>query len=284
MIFAIDTAGSILWEHETEPVTNQKFEPYEYAIRDHEGGWIVSQPRGHRPEQFSESTWTEISRIKKLDSDFNELWSIDIDVIGPAFYKGISALSIFQDNIFVSGSNLTKPSDTDASPSTSFLTKINLEGKVQWERYDSLYINTNPNEFNLLINNKHIILPSGSIMMCGTLQTYSGKYYGFLMKLDKDGCLEPGCHITSSVTDVVDVAGITIYPNPARNEITIDWEDGKLMSQKFILLDQYGKQHVNLYITNGAKIDVSFLNSGVYYYSISNERNTNSLKKLMVIK
>ncbi|MCB9328318.1 MAG: T9SS type A sorting domain-containing protein [Lewinellaceae bacterium] len=283
MIYAIDTSGTVIWEHEDEPIGNQQYEPYEYVIRDDEGGWVVSQPKIHRPVKNSESTWSEQSRIRKLDDDFNVVWSLNLEnYLGYDLYKNITAISTLESSdIIISGNTPTAVFPGVDGLSVSELAKINSGGNLKWMRYDTLFYGLDKSV--LIENNKHIILPSGSIMLCGTITTNSGEYYGFIEKLDKDGCLKPGCRDTLPTEDLPDGKEVLLYPNPATHEISIR---GKLDSgSELMIYDRLGRLYLAQEAFDGMKIDVSSWPSGMYFYSliIDNEKSQ-IIGKIIIVK
>ena len=283
MIYAIDTSGMVIWEHEDEPIGNQQYEPYEYVIRDDEGGWVVSQPKIHRPVKNSESTWSEQSRIRKLDDDFNVVWSLNLEnYLGYDLYKNITAISTLESSdIIISGNTPTAVFPGVDGLSVSELAKINSGGNLKWMRYDTLFYGLDKSV--LIENNKHIILPSGSIMLCGTITTNSGEYYGFIEKLDKDGCLKPGCRDTLPTEDLPDGKEVLLYPNPATHEISIR---GKLDSgSELMIYDRLGRLYLAQEAFDGMKIDVSSWPSGMYAYKVVKRSNGERIEgKLVIIK
>ncbi|MCB0692434.1 MAG: T9SS type A sorting domain-containing protein, partial [Saprospiraceae bacterium] len=267
MIYAIDTSGTVIWEHEDEPIGNQQYEPYEYVIRDDEGGWVVSQPKIHRPVKNSESTWSEQSRIRKLDDDFNVVWSLNLEnYLGYDLYKNITAISTLESSdIIISGNTPTAVFPGVDGLSVSELAKINSGGNLKWMRYDTLFYGLDKSV--LIENNKHIILPSGSIMLCGTITTNSGEYYGFIEKLDKDGCLMPGCRDTSSTEDLSDSKEVQLYPNPATHEIQISGSIADIARLR--IYDQLGRSYADVMLDGDRRLNVSSWPDGVYIYSIT---------------
>ena len=283
MIYAIDTSGTVIWEHEDEPIGNQQYEPYEYVIRDDEGGWVVSQPKIHRPVKNSESTWSEQSRIRKLDDDFNVVWSLNLEnYLGYDLYKNITAISTLESSdIIISGNTPTAVFPGVDGLSVSELAKINSGGNLKWMRYDTLFYGLDKSV--LIENNKHIILPSGSIMLCGTITTNSGEYYGFIEKLDKDGCLMPGCRDTSSTEDLSDSKEVQLYPNPATHEIQISGSIADIARLR--IYDQLGRSYADVMLDGDRRLNVSSWPDGVYIYSITPREGGEKIEgKLIIIK
>ena len=274
MIYAIDTSGMVIWEHEDEPIGNQQYEPYEYVVRDDDGGWIVSQPKIHRPVKNDEATWSEIGRIRKLNSEFKEIWSKDLD----SFKKeellntqSISTITADENNIIISGNTLTVPfGQIEEAVTVNRTCKFDKNGTQIWLRNDSLFYDPS-GSYASLITNKHIILPSGSIIEVGTLEILSGSesgYYGFIEKLDKDGCLMPGCRDTSSSEDLPDSEEVQLYPNPASETVVIHWNEDYGKNASLYFYDFSGRLILSQLVSINEVISVSSLYEGPYFYKL----------------
>lgn len=76
--------------------------------------------------------------------------------------------------------------------------------------------------------------------------------------------------------------GITIYPNPATDQLFIETGDDSEYLQ-LALIDQLGKTALNTVIKNEEKIDISFLPSGIYSVLLKNNQQILISKKLIVV-
>lgn len=64
---------------------------------------------------------------------------------------------------------------------------------------------------------------------------------------------------------------VSIYPNPIRNQAVITVNNRALLGTKAIIVDLQGKQHKSFVLQNEVeKIDLSQLNSGLYFLQLSN--------------
>ncbi len=75
---------------------------------------------------------------------------------------------------------------------------------------------------------------------------------------------------------------ITIYPNPSNGIITIKTGSDQFEKIKIILFDSFGK--IVLQVNNIKTIDLSALESGIYYMNIVSEKNGTINKKISLIK
>jgi len=76
-------------------------------------------------------------------------------------------------------------------------------------------------------------------------------------------------------------AAITLYPNPSNLKVYFK-ENTSMNFNSIEILDSLGKKVENVAITNERFIDVSRLNSGVYFVTFKNEEVTISVQKLVV--
>jgi len=106
------------------------------------------------------------------------------------------------------------------------MVKVSPQGDSLWGRIDTAYWNSEYGSYNEL--RSAIELPSGSIIACGetrTLDTLLGlKSWGWLLKVDKNGCLTMLDCATSGTAPVPSlVSGLNVFPNPARDAVTFTY-------------------------------------------------------------
>ncbi|MEZ5050226.1 MAG: hypothetical protein R2766_11315 [Saprospiraceae bacterium] len=69
-------------------------------VRDDDGGCGSSHKLKIHGPKNSESTWSEQSRIRKLDGGFNVVWSLNLEnYLGYDLYKNITAISTLEKRI-----------------------------------------------------------------------------------------------------------------------------------------------------------------------------------------
>ncbi len=110
------------------------------------------------------------------------------------------------------------------------LQKINEDGDSIWLR---TYSYVNDTSLNFVDHRLKSIIhsPDGGYIMYGhILHTprpgidTANQYPGWLLKVDKYGCLVPGCQDTTDTTSAVDIledTGIMLYPNPVSDRLYI---------------------------------------------------------------
>ncbi|PHI21379.1 hypothetical protein CEQ90_02995 [Lewinellaceae bacterium SD302] len=105
------------------------------------------------------------------------------------------------------------------------IAKVSDAGDLLWSRTDTLLYDENGYADHFL--GGVVVLPSGSIIACGQVNNAfpaPGKSYGWLIKVDKDGCIEPGCNPTSSSMRLLDGADFDVFPNPVQHQLNVTGE------------------------------------------------------------
>jgi hypothetical protein len=113
------------------------------------------------------------------------------------------------------------------------------------------------------------ILPSGSIVIAGNLENYIHGFFGFVYKVNPDGCVDwshCGSFVTSS-TEPSEEIKTTTFPNPASSSITISIEGLYKNGMEYDVYDILGRK-VKTQVANpfGTEIGVHDISSGMYKY------------------
>lgn len=148
---------------------------------------------------------------------------------------------------------------------------------IWWQSYD---INDRESFYDKVEITGMDILPSGSIFLCGNLEEFSDGFNSinrpFIMKLDKHGCLEPGCRTDVSTDDetLVDPLGI-LYPNPGKDSFTFQSQNNgsiKIFNTSGKLLNE------EIIISGSNSIDCSSYSSGLYIIQFDDGNSVNTYK------
>ena len=129
------------------------------------------------------------------------------------------------------------------------------------------------------------VLPDGSIVLCGNLAELEFTTFQpvrerpFILKLDADGCLDPGCREGVNVNSILIKNFYDISPNPSngRFEIQGKYEDLQL-------LDAYGNKiyHSSTLNGNATVVEVPSFSTGIYYFNVT-KRGDSETKKIILI-
>ncbi len=119
----------------------------------------------------------------------------------------------------------------------------------------------------------------GSLICVGEVGDTDGEwnnsYYSWVVKLDSNGCFTPGCMSDDTIREVTVVkteeivinltANVAVFPNPATDHINVVFpEDYKPV--RCNIFDIMGREmSININIKDYEQIDVSGLNSGLFF-------------------
>ena len=160
------------------------------------------------------------------------------------------------------------------------LGKMNEDGDTMWwSTYD---INDRESLWDKVIVTGMDIMPSGSILICGNMTEFENEFAStirpFIMKLDKNGCLEPDCRpIVNTVENKLDQIDISVTPNPGTDQVTISTSLHGDVHITDITGRTIWKQNIN---TSDTTIDTHNWNNGIYLITLLNKERSISQKWL----
>jgi len=267
-IYRIDTMGIMgnVWEGEQEYIDNSTGSPV-HIYSDGNGNWVHE---GSYVDVLSDEIRVQQPEVLKRDEDFNVMWST-------RFGLPTSNRNNFQDLVhtpdggWVAAGQYWEEVPQSIPPvalQSGWLAKVSAEGDSLWSRTDTVYNNANGAEVLHYLSGV-VALPSGSIIACGHLNRYQpepAKSMGWIVKVDKDGCIEPGCNpILDAVNFTPLFEKIEVYPNPTSDVIQIssfDRYDWKLADNNGRLVKRGSS------LTENSRIDLTDLPTGIYFLQL----------------
>jgi len=281
-IFAVDSLGILKWEWQSE-------EGYG-LISDIEklenGDWLFLQKRNVYPAPDSILAYNQLVRC---DSNFNLIWE---QRLSPTLWTHAYTNEllptpdghwIVSENTALTGPDFTW---TGAEGKAGCLTKVTSEGEILWQVCDSIHWNV-PAAVSDEFVGGHVVLPSGSSILIGRSNRWQPsppRSFGWMFKVDENGCMvESAC--TTDVVEVVPEGNrMQIYPNPARDELTLVFPV-EIKAVHLQLFNSLGKLAYNAAIEEGTEkkvLDISHLAPGFYGIRITDEKGILFTEKLMV--
>lgn len=215
--------------------------------------------------------------VQKLDYSYSKvIWEIpygskeDIHNI----YNGFYAIKKTPDGNFLSSGNYLI---SDLRALHIIHMKYSPDGEIIWTRQDTI---SSSDDFDPHYLRSTIVLPSGSIYSVGNYQSprNSGNK-GFIMKIDKNGCIEEDCSGRLLFTHTEDTkleSEASIYPNPVRDVCNISTD---LTDYHLELYNSFGgiiKRYRN--VSSDYSLQTDDLASGIYYVRISKGKQFKILK------
>jgi len=103
----------------------------------------------------------------------------------------------------------------------------------------------------------------------------------WLLKLDSNGCLEPGC-LEVGINEAEPELGITIYPNPTQDRLFIKMEASQKKPLNFSLYNLQGKLIIQeSLVAEYESFDLSNLSTGVYLVHIIDNNGKKVSRKIV---
>lgn len=264
----VDTLGNILWEWESAPVTigTGSLEGLGRVYPTSDGNWITIGAENVIETVLGEPTLLNRGEIVKRDADFNILWHTPFGKKTNTMNRFIGVVQTPNQGWVAVGtySNILNM-DTGEGYHTGMIAKVNADGDSLWSRIDTIFTPAWGSKPKL---SSVVALPSGSIIACGQVDRYNpepAKSFGWIVKVDKDGCIEPGCQLVGNTEIFPNIGGFGVFPNPVADKITIKGE-GKF---DVVVYEISGKQYLDAQDVNQeTTLDLRSLAKGIYFLQI----------------
>ncbi|MGB3078017.1 MAG: T9SS type A sorting domain-containing protein [Saprospiraceae bacterium] len=267
----IDTSGSIIRDWKEE-VTNH--EGWAGTLLKYNDDYIYTTNTIGQETNFGPVVGGEIVR---RDSSFNIVWRKQYGVPDSQF-TGLGDMVLSRDgHLLVTGQNV----DSSMNFNAARIMKICLDGSVQCEIRDTGIALPNGQSLNLMEG--IVESESGSIYAVGYTYKNANFYEGLLLKINKDGCIDTIC-TTTAIEDQIHLEEdkVLLYPNPTRDELTIQFSD-EIPKNTFVrIYDTYGRELKSSHLYESKNIlDLSGLPNGVYMLQISDEKHLIATRKFI---
>jgi len=127
----------------------------------------------------------------------------------------------------------------------------------------------------------------GGFTICGSIQgpAIPGSWDAWLMRVDKDGCIDEFCTpvgIKEETPSPLGRAGVGLYPNPATDVVTI--ESNEAINKIEIINSQWQiMETINCNAIFNYQLSIFNYSSGLYFVKI-NALNSTTYKRLIITK
>jgi len=272
-IYAIDSLGNIKWNwYGPDDQEGAVYGLHKTA----DGGWIYLTPT-NEPNPVPDPVETYVSHIKivRRDSVFNLLWERTLSPVS-SYWNSAGDLEATPDGNWVATGwwKLDSIQSNGNSVFKACLYKISDQG-------DSLWCTClNPEEaINGLVDpGGVVVLPSGSTVWACRYDKYipsPAKTYGWLIKVDNDGCVDTLCELSSILNPPpVALSKAFVYPNPATTEINIASDLPFENYSVWSVFDAFGRTMRSGNTDTQArsiKVDLAGLAAGVYFWEVKGQ-------------
>lgn len=125
----------------------------------------------------------------------------------------------------------------------AWIVKFSDDGQIIWNRNYKMESDTNGYQYEIRDMAEDA---EGNLIAVGEridlVRQGFNTQQGLLMKLDKYGCLTPGCHLVSTKDEPKEIITIKIYPNPATDFITFYFDENiKLKVNQYCIRNMSGQ-------------------------------------------
>lgn len=224
----IDSSGNTIWTYQSP--SNEQIHGVNDLIPSKDKGLIIASAWGYEKLNSAGTfaTYLHDGYVYKLDSAQNFLW-------GTRFRSPIYDATSFQKVIELEDSSLVAFGSYSRWHSNlgdfiehGRIFKLSPQGDSIWSR-DYEYLNTGGASHKIYDAER---TPDGGFLICGEavgVDTIPSNpvifQQGWLIKLDEEGCLVPGCHITTGVLPIAERASISLslYPNPTVDYLNVHY-------------------------------------------------------------
>lgn len=277
------------WSPSTIPINNGLGQA-KNVIRNENEDWIIL---GHHMISHPDSCLfctIQIPYIIAVSADFDSLlWETrfyDIPYFAAPYFN-VFALTQVSDGYIGAGElqgNLME------YPPSGVLFKAGLNGDSLWMKH---YIPLGWNQDRVRVGKFFDVktTPAGTIIAAGEVFDDSLRVlFPWLLHLDKDGCLVPGCNLTSSIEEEIETGdaknNFSIYPNPAGEHIYLLSHISNSDPYMLSLVSSSGSviKQTTLHAERGYQYTISLENipAGTYHMILSDRKG--SVESHTVIK
>jgi|GEM_PF-2578252 len=265
-------------------------------IRPHPSGGYVFMMGCEQANTASDNYYNYY--MVKLSEEFDIEWTY-IFGAGAVEDKIINNFRVLADGSIIGcGVNYAHPSDIDQNK-MAWIFKLSAEGEIIWER--NFHGNPNPLVYPGVTLSDIIATSDGGYATSGHYWQYTGLPGGradlWLLKLDENGCLTPGC------TDALVIVGIedsfpddgmldvvekffTLSPNPTTDYATASFYNPiSRKASTLVLSSLCGQEIVRIDMASGQRVinlPLADLMSGIYLVSYMSEGRILQSERLVV--
>ena len=275
-IMRLDTSGTILWQNYYPSATyaNGSFDAMEMP----NGDIVFTGGKGYA---VTGNGTLRRPMLTRLDAGGNLIWQKEYgqEAVGHDFFTFL----VNEKNNFVISGEIFSSNNTGSG----MVYEINQNG-------DSIF----SREYRILPNSQNyfrdiVQAPDKGYCFSGFVSPMNGDGGTqdiWLLKTDSTFCESAvSCGYPTGVRNIsYELGEVSVYPNPAQNEVTFKFENEFTSQATIILIDVLGKmigEHIlQINSNNVAKLNVSALPNGLYYYTIKQPSRTNITGKLTVLK
>ena len=219
------------------------------------------------------------SYMMKIDTNFNILWRHIFN--SPAFNEIAKPIELIDGSIVQGGI-----AGDVHSNSFGWLTKLDSSGNLLWEHYYSFDSDSSWNGFYDIQQ-----VWDGGFIMSGTTDALYGSAQNqdaWLVRVDSNGCLVPGCFTAVPPIEVEPTLSWNIFPNPAASETEIAYNLPPQMRNAVLqVININGQVMKQITLSNREHLltlSINDIPTGIYLVRLQTGSGVSEIKKLIVAR
>lgn len=225
----IDTLGNLisLWKGMEIDTINK--ECFGYKLHKNEdGSFIVSGARIKTLPFNKDNQFNTVFGILKRDNNFNVIWRKEYPDPGFGFDRLYDIKPTSDSGYIVVGKRICNLKDSNYNNEIAgWMIKLDQNGKELWTRLDTaIYFSPGSQTHDwsgVSVLSTGGIITAGSItLIYDDLPPEYSHTVGWVMKVDKCGCIVPGCNPKVETSSISQLQSVKLYPNPAADYVTIE--------------------------------------------------------------
>ncbi|MFM9951822.1 MAG: T9SS type A sorting domain-containing protein [Saprospiraceae bacterium] len=283
-IFAVDSLGVIKWDWQSPDNDEGMVTAIE---RLENGDWLYINKK-HLV--YAQDSVEGYSQLVRRDSNMNLLWTQRLSPTNWIWAFSHKLLPtpdghwIVSENTALIGPDFTW---TGSDGKAGCLTKVTSEGEILWQVCDSIHWDV-PAAVSDEFVGGHVVLPSGSSILIGRSNRWQPsppRSFGWMFKVDENGCMVESACATDVVEAVPEGGRIQIYPNPARDELTLVLPQPLTTGGLLQIFNSTGRVEYQGQVAQGAgekTLNISRLAPGFYSIHLKLEDGGLFIEKLIV--
>ncbi|MEN0005009.1 MAG: T9SS type A sorting domain-containing protein [Bacteroidota bacterium] len=299
IVFKVNDIGHQGWEWKSPP--NELWDAVHALVSSGDGGVIGASGKGKHiyvNPNVDNVSWVNMT-IFKINAQRQLEWETDFypsnfrsldnklnEVIALSDESGFVAVGQYLQMYF----DITDPIGVPASDVHGLIVKVAPNGDSLWTRRLN-YIEEIGRFDHFLYDIEET--PDGGFVLCGQVKDASlttQRQQAWLLKVDKHGCLVPGCQLpTSTTAPTTELATMLLYPNPAQDQLYVFVKENNATSkqQRWLRMLNMQGQLIATYQNIGAIdeithiIPVNHLKAGTYILQYGTGNNTISSKSFI---
>lgn len=238
----VTSDGEVEWEY-LSPTNLGLLDGANEMVRLGDGSLVIATGKGTEIERSGSNTIYFDKHVMKLSAENEIMWEVTFEEYGANSQNRFTNLvKVSDDSGFILAGNDWEPFSSSNSI-RGYFAKISHDGEITWTRKYVGIGGDNPRHAVYDIDET----PDGGFIICGESRDGTNEtippQQGWLLKLDKHGCLIPGCHLMDSADETgKEKIKLTIYPNPTSDYLNFQLRDsGPFENVHFHITDAQGR-------------------------------------------